>query len=148
MKFSQLNEEKQHRPTFRFYYKDGNQQMFEADNMYDALSYVLFERKQYNASDIYKIEEVEDDKNLNGNYFGIFENSASSKGAKIAEGYRMADTIDEVTIDVVDCNTGEILNSWKTHRPSYYIDKAHQQYLVADVDKDVDNNLITVHVIQ
>lgn len=46
--------------TFRFYFKDGNQQMFDAENIYDALSYVLFVKKQYNATDIWKIEEVED----------------------------------------------------------------------------------------
>ena len=46
--------------TFRFYFKDGNEQMFEAPNMYDALSYVLFEAKRYNATDIYKIEEVDE----------------------------------------------------------------------------------------
>lgn len=147
MKFSQLNEEKQHRPTFRFHYKDGNKQMFEAENIYDALSYVLFERKQYNASDIYKIEEVEDDKNLNGNYSGILESSESSKGDKIAEGLRIADPVDTVTVDVVDGYTGEVLHSWKTNRPSFYIDRVHQQYLVTDIDKDINNNLITVHVL-
>ena len=47
-------------PTFRFYFKDGNQQLFEAENMYDAISHVLFNERRYNASDIYKIEEVED----------------------------------------------------------------------------------------
>lgn len=47
-------------PLFKFYFKDGNRQMYEAENMYDALSYVLFVAKRYNASDIWKIEEVEE----------------------------------------------------------------------------------------
>ena len=44
--------------TFRFYFKDGNQKLIEAVNIFDALSYVLFE-EDYSAEDIYKIEEVE-----------------------------------------------------------------------------------------
>ena len=46
--------------TFKFYFKDGNQKLFEAENMYDALSHVLFVEKRYTAEDIYKVEEVED----------------------------------------------------------------------------------------
>lgn len=44
--------------TFRFYFKDGNQKLIEAENMYDALSYILFEQ-HHDAKDIYRIEEVE-----------------------------------------------------------------------------------------
>ena len=47
------------RKTFRICYNDGNKKLFEADNIYDALSFVLFERGD-NASDIWKIEEVEE----------------------------------------------------------------------------------------
>ena len=57
MKLIKSSEDSQ-RFTYRIYYKDGNQQMFEGDNIYDVLSYILFDRKQYNATDIYKIEEV------------------------------------------------------------------------------------------
>ena len=46
------------RRTFRVYYTDGNRKLLEAENIYDALSYVLFEKGD-NASDIWKIEEVE-----------------------------------------------------------------------------------------
>lgn len=46
--------------TFKVYFKDGNQQIFEAENMYDVLSHVLFVENQYNATDIWKIEEIED----------------------------------------------------------------------------------------
>ena len=45
------------RKTFRICYNDGNKKLFEADNIYDALSFVLFERGD-NASDIWKIEEA------------------------------------------------------------------------------------------
>ena len=45
------------RKTFRICYNDGNKKWFEADNIYDALSFALFERGN-NASDIWKIEEV------------------------------------------------------------------------------------------
>lgn len=43
--------------TFRFYFNDGNQKLIEADNIYDALSYVLFVQ-DLPAEGIYKIEEV------------------------------------------------------------------------------------------
>ena len=43
--------------TFRFYFDDGNQKLIEADNIYDALSYVLFVQN-LSAESIYKIEEV------------------------------------------------------------------------------------------
>lgn len=43
--------------TFRIYYNDGNRKLFDGENIYDVLSYVLFEQGDL-ASDIYKIEEV------------------------------------------------------------------------------------------
>ena len=46
--------------TFKVYFKDGNQQMFSAENMYDVLSHVLFVERRYTATDIWKIEEIED----------------------------------------------------------------------------------------
>ena len=44
--------------TFRFYFKDGNQKLIEAENIYDALSYVCFELG-IQATNVRKIEEVE-----------------------------------------------------------------------------------------
>lgn len=43
---------------FRVYFRDGNQKLFEAENMYAVLSYIYFVL-HYNASDITKIEEVD-----------------------------------------------------------------------------------------
>ncbi len=44
--------------TYRFYFKDGNQKLIEAENIYEALSFVCFDLTGIKASDIYKIEEV------------------------------------------------------------------------------------------
>ena len=74
--------------------------------------------------------------------------SELAKRAKIAEGWRIPDPVGTVTVEVVDGYTGEVLDSWKTRRPSFYIDRAHQQYLVSEVTRDINNNLITVYVIQ
>ena len=43
--------------TFRVYFRDGNQKLFEAENMYAVINHLYFELN-YNASDIVKIEEV------------------------------------------------------------------------------------------
>ena len=43
--------------TFRVYFTDGNQKMFEAGYIIDVLNYVVYELK-FNASDIIKVEEV------------------------------------------------------------------------------------------
>jgi len=43
--------------TFRVYFKDGNQKLFEAKNLYELISYICFETRA-SALDIYKIEEV------------------------------------------------------------------------------------------
>ena len=53
------------KPVFRFYFNDGNQQLFEAENMYDALSHVLFVEKRYTATDIWKVEEVTNSSSVN-----------------------------------------------------------------------------------
>lgn len=44
--------------TFKVYFKDGNKKTFDAENIYDVLSHVLFVDRGYNASDIWKIEEI------------------------------------------------------------------------------------------
>lgn len=44
--------------TFRIYFKDGNQKLIEAPNIYIAVQYVCFELN-FSAGDIYKIEEIE-----------------------------------------------------------------------------------------
>lgn len=44
--------------TFRFYFKDGNQKLIEAENIHEALSYVCFELGMQ-AIDVRKIEEVQ-----------------------------------------------------------------------------------------
>lgn len=43
--------------TFKVYTHDNNVMMFDGENMYDVLSYVLFV-KDYDATDIRKIEEI------------------------------------------------------------------------------------------
>ena len=43
--------------TYRVYFRDGNQKLFEAENMYVVINYICFDLN-YNASDIIKIEEV------------------------------------------------------------------------------------------
>ncbi len=72
--------------------------------------------------------------------------SELSKRAKIAEGWKMSDPADTVTVEIVDGYTGEVLDSWKTNRPSYYIDRARRQYLVTEIARDVNNN-ITLYIL-
>lgn len=43
--------------TFRFYFKDGNQKLIEAENIYEALSYICFDLG-IQAINVRKIEEV------------------------------------------------------------------------------------------
>ena len=43
--------------TFRVYFTDGNQRMFKARYIINALNYVVYELK-FNASDIIRVEEV------------------------------------------------------------------------------------------
>ena len=43
--------------TFRIYFKDGNQKLYEASDMLDMLQYILRYEVQ-DSSEIWKIEEV------------------------------------------------------------------------------------------
>lgn len=47
--------------TFRVYFKDGNQKLFEAENIVDLMDYIvdtLIFTGHYEEDDIYKVEEV------------------------------------------------------------------------------------------
>lgn len=44
--------------NYRVYFKDGNQRIFEADGLFDLISYICYEL-WYQQDDVYKIEEVE-----------------------------------------------------------------------------------------
>lgn len=43
---------------FRFYYIDGNQRLYQAENIVEALNYVVY-ATEYLACEIVKIEEVQ-----------------------------------------------------------------------------------------
>ena len=45
--------------TFRVYYVDGNQKLFEADNMLSLVAYLFYDCHEAGDS-IYKIEEAEE----------------------------------------------------------------------------------------
>jgi len=45
--------------TFRVYFRDGSQKLFEAENMFDVLSHICF-ILNYSSNVIIKIEEVEE----------------------------------------------------------------------------------------
>lgn len=42
---------------FRVYFRDGNQRLYQAENIVDVVLYVV-ERGDYSADDIIKVEEV------------------------------------------------------------------------------------------
>ncbi len=46
------------RHTYRVYFTDGNQRLLEADGMYALIAHLCF-IENYNETDFYKIEEVE-----------------------------------------------------------------------------------------
>ena len=46
--------------NYRVCFNDGNKRVYEAENIVSALNYVVYE-EGYNASEIWKIEEAEDD---------------------------------------------------------------------------------------
>ena len=43
--------------TFRVYFQDGNQRLFEADNIVSVINFVVYELDE-NAENIIKVEEV------------------------------------------------------------------------------------------
>ena len=43
--------------TFRVYFQDGNQKLFEADNIVSVINFVVYELDE-NAENIIKVEEV------------------------------------------------------------------------------------------
>ena len=46
------------RKTFRVYFTDGNQRLYEAENLYSLVAYIYFELN-YSEGDVYKVEEVQ-----------------------------------------------------------------------------------------
>ena len=43
--------------TYKVYFKDGNQKLFEADGIFDLICYLCY-KMNYTQKDFYKVEEV------------------------------------------------------------------------------------------
>lgn len=44
--------------SYRVYFIDGNQKLFDAENLYSLMAYLSFEAEDISIEDIYKVEEI------------------------------------------------------------------------------------------